>query len=322
MDEHLSYNIHILGLKDASKSGRHRFVGAMERLTGRPRNEFEGQFPSPHIPMFQSLSVERAKKLLETLDSNGVLVEIRPSNSPPIDAAEELEAGKRACPACNVVQSATNIECHKCGIVFSKYEREQLLKMQKDHTLEQAMIKAMQVRDEWLQRAQKFLEGKPLPKDAAKEFAGNLLQDEVPFLRLDSSEGPLLLTSRRMLTKNADGKVLSIPYEMISEVDFGGGAIQTKKSKFRVNVKFHAPLPVSPEDTISKMSWTLDKESSFNKEVVMDWGYARNFICGSCGERDLQYRSEGAKVHCRCMHCATDHEIDLGECVAVPLLSE
>jgi hypothetical protein len=321
MEENLSYNIHILGLKDASKSGRQRFVGAMERLTGRPRDEFEESFPSPHIPMFQSLGVERAKKILESLDSNGILVEIRPTDSPPIDAAEELEAGKRACPACNVVQPATNIECHRCGIVFSKYEREQLLKMQKDHTLEQAMIKAMQVREEWLQRAQKYLESKPLPKDAAKAFAANLLQDEVPFLRLDSSEGPLLLTSRRMLTKTADGKVVSIPYEMISEVDFGA-AIQTKKSKFRVNVKFHAPLPVAPNESIAKMSWNLDKESSFSKEVVMDWGYARNFICGSCGERDLDFRAEGAKVHCRCMHCATDHEVDLTECVAVPLLTE
>jgi hypothetical protein len=321
MDEQLSYNIHILGLKDASKAGRQRFVGAMERLTGRPREEFEQTFPSPHIPMFQSLGLERTKKVLESLDSGGILVEIRPTDSPPIDAAEELEAGKRACPACNAVQSATNIECHQCGIVFAKYEREQLLKMQKDHTLEQAMIKAMQIREEWLQRAQKYLEGKPLPKDAAKVFAANLLQDEVPFLRLDSTEGPLLLTSRRMLTKTSDGKVLSIPYEMISEVDFGA-AIQTKKNKFRVNVKFHAPLPVAPDETISKMSWNLDKESSFSKEVVMDWGYARNFICGSCGERELDFRSEGAKVHCRCMHCATDHEVDLGECVAVPLLAE
>ncbi len=322
MDENLSYNIHVLGLKDASKSGRQRFVGTLERLTGRPRSEFEERFPSPHIPVFQSLDLERAKKILDSLDSNGILIEIRPGDSPPINAEEELEAGKRACPACNAHQSASNIECQRCGIVFSKYEREQLLKMQKDHTLEQAMIKAMQIREEWLQRAQKFLEGKPLAKDASKVFSTILLQDELPFLRLDSTEGPLLLTSRRLLTKNDEGKFFSIPYEMISEVDFGGGAIQTKKSKFRVNVKFHSPLPVGPEETITKMSWVLDKESSFSKEVVMDWGYARNFICGSCGERDLDFRTDGDKVHCRCMHCATDHEVDLGESVNVPLLSD
>jgi hypothetical protein len=322
MDEYLSYNIHVLGLKDASKSGRQRFVGTMERLTGRPRGEFEEQFPSPYIPVFQSLDRDRTKKILESLESNGILVEIRPTDSPPVNAEEELEAGKRACPACNSHQSASNIECQRCGIVFSKYEREQLVKMQKDHTLEQAMIKAMQIREEWLQRATKFLEGKPLPKDAAKAFSTILLQDELPFLRLESAEGPLLLTSRRMLTKNNDGKFISIPYEMVSEVDFGGGAIQTKKSKFRVNLKFHSPLPVGPDENIAKMSWVLDKDSSFNKEVVMDWGYARNFICGSCGERDLDFRTDGPKVHCRCMHCATDHEIDLAECVNVPLMSD
>ena len=322
MDDNLSYNIHVLGLKDASKTGRQRFVGTMERLTGRPRDEFEEKFPSPDIPVFQSLALERTQKILESLDSSGILVEIRTSDSPPINAEEELDAGNRACPACNAHQSASNVECQRCGIVFSKYEREQLLKMQKDHTLEQAMIKTMQVRDEWMQRATKFLEGKPLPKGAAKAFSTILVQDEVPFLRLESSEGPILLTSRRMLTENTDGKFISMPYEMISEVDFGGGAIQTKKSKFKVQVKFHAPLPIPPDEAISKIAWTLDKESSFNKEVVMDWGYARNFLCGSCGERDLDFRTDNDKVHCRCMHCATDHEIDLGECVAVPLLSE
>ena len=322
MDENLSYNIHILGLKDVSKTGRQRFVGTMERLTGRPREEFEESFPSPHLALFQSLDLERAKKVLDSLDSNGVLVEVRPTDSPPVGAEEEVEAGKRACPACNSHQSASNIECQRCGIVFSKYEREQLLKMQKDHTLEQAMIKAMQVREEWMQRATKFLESKPFPKDADKVFSTVLVQDEIPFLRLESSEGPILLTSRRMLTRNNEGKFISMPYEMISEVDFGGGAITTKKSKFKVQVKFHAPLPIPPDEAISKLAWTLDKESSFNKEVVMDWGYARNFICGSCGERDLDFRTDANKVHCRCMHCATDHEIDLGECVAVPLLSE
>lgn len=322
MDGDLSYDIHILGLKDASKTGRQRFVGTMERLTGRPRNEFEEQFPSPHIALFQSLSLERTQKVLDSLESSGILAEIRPTDSPPVDAEEEVEAGKRACPACNEHQSASNIECQRCGIVFTKYEREQLLKMQKDHTLEQAMIKAMQVREEWMQRATKFLETKPLPKEAAKIFSTILLQDEVPFLRLESSEGPILLTSRRMVTRNSDGKFISMPYEMMSEVDFGGGAIQTKKSKFKVQVKFHSPLPVPPDDAIPKLTWTLDKESSFNKEVIMDWGYARNFICGSCGERDLDFRTDSNKVHCRCMHCATDHEVDLAECVAVPLISE
>ena len=322
MDENLSYNIHIIGLKDASKAGRQRFVGTMERLTGRPREEFEGQFPSSRAPLFESLDLERAEKTVDSLADSGILVEIRPTDSPPVEVEEELEAGQRACPACDEHQSASNIECQRCGIVFSKYEREQLLKMQKDHTLEQAMIKAMQVREEWRERAKKFLETKPLQEDAAKIFSPVLLQDEIPFLRLESIEGPLLLTSRRMVTRNADGKFISMPYEMINDVEFGGGPIQTKKSKFRVQVKFHSPLPVPPDEALPKLAWNLDKESSFNKEVIMDCGYARNFICGSCGERDLQFRTDSNTVHCRCMHCATDHEVDLAECVAVPLISE
>jgi hypothetical protein len=239
-----------------------------------------------------------------------------------MDVQAELEEGRRACPACDAVQPSTNIECMRCGVVFAKFEREQLLKMQKDHTLEQAMIKAMQIREEWLQRAQKFLETKPLPPEAPKDFSSVLVQDELPFLRLESAEGPILLTSRRMLTKTTEGAFISMPYEMIGEVDFGGGAIQTKKSKQRVQVKFHSPLPISPEQTLAKLGWTLDKESSFSKEVVMDWGYARSFICGSCGERDLDFRTEGNKVHCRCMHCATDHEVDLVEGVNIPLIAE
>jgi formylmethanofuran dehydrogenase subunit E len=54
----------------------------------------------------------------------------------------------------------------------------------------------------------------------------------------------------------------------------------------------------------------------------MDWAFARNFICGSCGERDLEYRTEVATVKMRCMHCATDHEVDMREAVAVPLITE
>ena len=54
----------------------------------------------------------------------------------------------------------------------------------------------------------------------------------------------------------------------------------------------------------------------------MDWSFARSFICGGCGERDLQYRTDGNKVYARCMHCATDHEIDVREAVAVPLIKE
>ena len=316
-----SFDIHILGLSDPTMIGRARFATTMERLTGRPSREFESEFPSPVLPAFTALDDQNAKMMAETLGAAGILIEIRPSNAAPSagDIADDPEV--RVCPACDHRQAAANHECEKCGIIFQKYEREQLAQMQKDHTLEQAMVKAMQVREEWLQRANQYLESRPLKKEATSEFLPILISEEVPFLRLNSGEGPILMTSRRLITKR-DAKFHSIPYEMIKDVDYGGGRIVTKKSKFRLQLDFHAPFPLDSGEVIKNIAWHLDKESSFFKDVVIDWGYSRNFICGSCGERELDYRTEGTKVHMRCMHCATDHEIDLAECVAVPLMKE
>ena len=322
MEENLSYEIYILGLKDPSAGGRHRFAATIENLTGRAASDFDEFFPAPILPMFQALDTERAQKIADTLSDAGVIIELRPTDTPPSLEVFEESAPTRTCPACNQLQPAAAEECAKCGVVFAKYEREQLLKMQKEHTLEQAMVRVMQIREEWLHRATEYLKTNKLPKDASAEFAAVLLQDEVPFLRLDSDEGPVLLTSRRMIEER-DGKFQSIPYEMIADVDYGGGVLTaTKKAKQRLQVTFHSPIPTVEDQQIKNLVWHLDKESSFKKDVVIDWGFARNFICGSCGERDLQYRTEGTKVRMRCMHCATDHEIDLAEGVAVPLLAE
>jgi hypothetical protein len=323
MAEVYSYDIYVLGLTDPTASGRHRFANTMERLTGRSSEEFDGSFPSADLPMFQAMDRETAQETADALGETGILIEVRPTDKPPQEQPK-MAAATRECPACHQIQSATADECAKCGVVFKKYEREQLLKMQKDHTLEQAMIKAMQVREEWLHRATQYLEQHKMTKDASAAFATELVQDEVPFLRLNSDEGPILLTSRRLLTR-IDKTFESIPYEMMSEVDFGGGKLTMKKAKNRLQISFHTPFPLKSGELSKSMTWNLDKESTFSKDVVMDWGYARNFICGACGERDLQYRtdeSNGHKVHCRCMHCATDHEIDFAECVAVPLIGD
>ena len=319
-----SYDIYVLGLKDPTAGGRHRFAATMERLTGRSIDEFEEGFPPPNIPMFQAMDAERAVETADALDDTGVLIEVRPTDNRPQEQPK-IAAASRECPACDEIQPATNDECAKCGIVFKKYEREQLFKIQKDHTLEQAMIKAMQVREEWLHRATQYLDQNKMAKDASAAFASELVQDEVPFLRLNSEEGPVLLTSRRLLARR-ENVFESVPYEMISEVDYGGGKIKTSKSKFRLMIVFHTPFPLKSGELSKNMAWHLDKDSSFSKDVVIDWGYARNFICGACGERELQYRTDetpdGHKMHCRCMHCATDHEVDLQECMAVPLISE
>jgi hypothetical protein len=321
MSQMHSYDIHVLGLEDPSKAGRHRFANEMERLTKRPAEEFKEEFPSASSALFQSLDVERAQQVADAMKSNGILIEIRVSNTPPSFDEEELDAASTRCPACQHVQSSMNEECERCGVVFKKYEREQLAQMQKEHTLEQAMIKAMQVREEWTHRAQQYLELHPLKDEAYADYSSTLIQGEVPFLRLNSEEGSILLTSRRMITVR-EGKFHSIPFEMIKEVDYGGGRITTKKSKQRLQVVFHTPFPLLEGDNTKSLAWHLDKESSFKKDVVIDWGYARNFICGSCGARELEYRTEVTKVKMRCMHCATDHEIDLAECVAVPLIAE
>jgi hypothetical protein len=324
MAEDYSYDIYVLGLNDPSSSGRYRFASTMERLTGRPSEQFEESFPPSNIPILQAMGPEKAKETADALGEMGILIEIRPSETPPQEQVE-VQADAQECPACNQIQPAENLECVKCGIVFKKYEREQLLKMQKDHTLEQAMIKAMQVREEWLHRATQYLEQHKMEKDFSAAFATELMKDEVPFLRLDSAEGPILLTSRRLLTRMGN-TIESVPYEMIREVDYGGGAIKTSKSKFRLQIIFHTPIPMRSGELAKNLAWHLDKESSFSKEVVFDWGYARNFICGACGERELEYRTDERqgkyKIHFRCMHCATDHEIDLAECLAVPLISE
>jgi hypothetical protein len=321
MTEGQSYDIHVIGLDDPSKAGRHRFANEMERLTKRPADEFKETFPSSSKPILEALDSERAQQIAESMKSTGILIEIRVSDAPPTFEEVELDESSRQCPSCNHIQPAINEDCERCGVVFKKIEREQLAQMQKEHTLEQAMIKAMQVREEWLHRAQQYLELHPLKKEVFADFDTVLVAQEVPFLRLNSEEGSLLLTSRRMITIR-EGRFQSIPYEMVKEVDYGGGRLTTKKSKQRLQVVFHTLLPVTEGEPLKSLAWHLDKESSFSKDVVIDWGYARNFICGSCGARELEYRTQGDKVRMRCMHCATDHEIDLAECVAVPLISE
>ena len=157
MAEVYSYDIYVLGLEDPTAGGRHRFASTMERLTGRSSDEFEEGFPPPNLPMFQAMDPERAAETAGILGDTGVLIEVRPTDKPPQEQPE-IAAAIRECPSCNQIQPTINEECPKCGIVFKKYEREQLLKIQKDHTLEQAMIKAMQVREEWLHRATQHLE--------------------------------------------------------------------------------------------------------------------------------------------------------------------
>ena len=59
MSQYQSFDIFVLGLKDPSKAGRARFSSTMERLTGRPRDEFQDSFPSSILPVFECLEQEK-----------------------------------------------------------------------------------------------------------------------------------------------------------------------------------------------------------------------------------------------------------------------
>jgi len=313
----VAFDIFLLGLKDPSTEGLTRLVDTVARATGRPPDAVRSSLRRKGEPLFAGISHEKAMAVVDLLDTVGARVEIRPVASPLSDGAPERGT---ECPRCGFEVPGDAAECPRCGLVFAKWEREQIRKMQRDRQLEEALTKALQTRQEWDQRAKVYLERHPFPEEATGPFAERMFQEEIPFQRLEADEGPILMTSRRMLVVRAEDGIYSIPYEMISDVDMGGGLV---KRKDRVNMKFtfHGPIMVAgkPSNTIN---FSLDKESSFFKDVVMDWAFARNFICGACGARELDFRLDGSTPHCRCMRCATDHEVDLNEAVAIPILHD
>jgi len=314
MYDMVSFDIMLLGLAKPGEAGRSRYANAMARLTGKPQRDFRNPSPSFDEPLFSALDQGTAQMVARTLGDAGALIEVRRSTAVARTNSDQL-APTDTCPACGFVQPAGGNECGKCGLIFSKFEREQVQQMQQDRGLEDALSKAIKARDEWYQRAHHYLDTHPLAVDATTGLAEPVAAGELPFLRLNSDEGPILLTSRRIIASHK-GNTLSIPYEMIEDVNFGGGLV-AKKSKVRMQLVFRAPLAAG-EGTAKSLTWLLDKESAFSKDVVMDWAFARNFMCGACGARDLDFRLEGANNRCRCMHCATDHQIDLREALAIP----
>ncbi len=311
----ISFDILLLGLKDGSSAGKARYTNAMERLTGRPADSFKVPARRSDDPIFKALDKETAVKVVDALGQAGALIEVRRSSSMPSDVRDQVIASVK-CPRCGFAQPAGTPECARCGLVFAKFEREQVQSMQKGTQLEAALTKALQSREEWAQKATQYLETHPLREGSTDGFENVVVRDEVPFLRLVTEEGPILMTSRRMIASLQEG-FFSMPYEIINDVTVGGGLVQ-KKGRVRLQLGFHSPIP-TPTGAAKQSSWQLDKESSFYKDVIMDWCYSRNFMCGGCGKRDLDYRLDGTKPRARCMHCATDHDIDLREAIAVPL---
>ncbi len=292
-------------------------MSAMERLTGEPAQSYSGAMRPTTDPLFRALSEEPSRTVLEALQDAGVMVEIRPNPGPP-DALLERSLSSQKCPSCGFVQPPEGVEdCPRCGLVFAKWEREKIQKMQRETQLEEALQRALQIRKEWVEKANGYLENHPLPAGADSAFEEVIVDQEIPFLRLYSDEGPILMTSQRLLAR-LEGSTHSIPYEMITDVDVGGGLMKVKKkNRVRLQFSFNCEMPF-PSGPAKSMVWSLDKESSFFRDVIMDWAFARKFICGSCGAYDLQYRLAETDVRARCMHCANDHSVDMAEAVLVP----
>ena len=99
MADVFSYDIYVLGLTDPGAGGRHRFASTMERLTGRPSEEFEEGFPPPNLPMFQAMDHNAATETAQILGKTGVLIEVRPTDKPPQEQPK-ISAASRSCPAC------------------------------------------------------------------------------------------------------------------------------------------------------------------------------------------------------------------------------
>jgi hypothetical protein len=308
MDSVHSFDIAFHGLRDPSPTGRARLTHTMERLTGRPAADCEDIFTEVGRPIFESLPVDQAKLIVEALDEAGVYFEVSPKYEAAVSVDEGLEGGMMSCPSCGFVQKSGADECGRCGVVFSKMEREEISKMQMDKDLLEAQQRAEQIRQEWDERAKHLLENRPLHEEATQLFGKVLTQEEIPFLLLGCAEGNVLMTSRQFLVR-LESDFAFIPYEIIRDIDFGGG-LAIKKDYTRLVLNFHSPLPIKNKNA-SSLTLQLDKEAATNKETIIDWAYARSHICGSCGARDLDYRQDKDGIHARCMHCATDHKIDL-----------
>jgi hypothetical protein len=314
----VSFDVHFLGLKDASRAGRSRFYNTMERLTGKSTEDVKAMVSRGSKPMFDSLSREMTEMVVSALEDAGASLEIRPyPGRHPRPQEQSLNA--TTCPRCGFVQSPELEDCERCGLVFQKWERELVQKEMREKSLEEALFKAQQVREECRKTAKAYLEQYPMAEGSDAGFAKSIKELEIPFLRLESDEGPLLLTSQRLMVRYMD-KLVSLPYEIMKDVDVGGGLIQ-KKERVRMQLKLFSEVPL-PEGPSKTLTVHLTKESSLRKEELMKWVYARKFACGVCGALDLDFRLEAGRVRCRCMHCAADHEVDLEESLAVPLESD
>jgi hypothetical protein len=319
MNTPYSFDIAFLGLKDPSSVGRSRMVLAMERLTGRSTADCQEYLSKVGLTIFDRLPADQARLIINALDDAGAVCEIRPKEEEARTDADALSRVMVECPSCGSVQQAGMDECSSCGVIFSKMEKGEVQKMQSNQALEEAQHRAEQIRQEWDDRAKQILERRPLPEADFKAFNKVLTQEEIPFLLLETAEDPLLMTSRQILAL-IEGSFVYLPYEIIKDVDFGGGLVG-KKGHTRIVLRFHSPIMLRTKN-VNSLTWQLTPNAATNKEIIMDWAFARSFMCGSCGARDLDFRNEKGETRGRCMHCAMDHSIDLRHHRITPMTSK
>jgi len=314
-----SFDIAFLGLSDPSATGRARMINAMERLTGRSTADCQESLSRIGLTIFDNLPADQAELILKAMDEAGAVCEVRPKEAAPRSGGEGPGGEMFQCPSCGFIQPAGLDECPRCGVIFAKMEQDEVRQMQKDTALEEAQARAEQVRQEWDDRALQFLERQALNDGATKAFETVLAQEEIPFLLLNATEGSALMTSRQVLLL-LEGEFAFLPYEVIKDVDFGGGLV-VKKGHTRLVFNLHVPVLFKGK-SVNSITIQLDADAATNKETIMDWSFARSYLCGACGARDFDFRGDKGELRARCMHCATDHIIDLKNHSFSPLLKD
>ena len=169
----------------------------------------------------------------------------------------------------------------------------------------------------WDERAMGFRAENPLPSAAVAPFADLLHPDEIAFCGLLTREGPILLTSRRLLWRER-GAGVSTPYELVAKAA-GGREHGLLSSRNRLRLTFLGPVP-SAAGPVRSSEWELVTTSMKLLPELGRWVEQRCFTCRGCGSGELQYRLEGSDLHGRCMHCAADHRVDCARATMTPVL--
>ncbi len=302
------FDIVTLAFPPDTSAARARFDFVLDRYSNFIPPESQPRWGATGRTIFESVDGGTAGEILDALDAVGVRTEIRPvspTKTPPSPGAATPVGVP--CPSCGFSNDETSIDCAACGVVFAKFEQLQVRRMMEAARLEEEVNRIQRIRQEWTEKALSYREKRPLAPAAIAPFKSVLVTEEVPFLRLDSDRGPLLLTSLRLLTE-IRGEMVSIPYETIAEAELGGG-FQVLGGNVRMALTLKSPLMVG-RTRVPSLTRQVQKNAAWDPETVMDWIYSRNFICGGCGARDLDFRLENRKTRVRCMRCARDHEVD------------